>query len=248
MSNPYAPEAPAPRRSGGLTGALGRLFMKQAGIVGAHDLGGGFHVIELVSPQFRGVDWSPGQKVQIGVGPGFSYRTYTPIEWDAGRGLTRIIAYAHGDGPGSDWVRTVKAGDSCEVFGPRASLAVGSLKPPIILFGDETSLGLAAAIRLQGASQELSCVFEVNSAAAVHAALDLDSFGIHGAQLFERRRDDAHLAEIAAALLSASGASVILTGKATSIQRLRTALLRGGVPRSRLLTKAYWAPGKKGLD
>jgi NADPH-dependent ferric siderophore reductase len=49
-------------------------------------------------------------------------------------------------------------------------------------------------------------------------------------------------------VLAAAGASFILTGKATSIQRLQRALKAQGVPRSRLLTKAYWAPGKTGLD
>jgi NADPH-dependent ferric siderophore reductase len=40
----------------------------------------------------------------------------------------------------------------------------------------------------------------------------------------------------------------ILSGKAQSIQFVSRALKERGIPPRRLRTKAYWAPGKKGLD
>jgi hypothetical protein len=40
----------------------------------------------------------------------------------------------------------------------------------------------------------------------------------------------------------------VLSGKATSIQRLSKQLRQLGISRGRLQTKAYWAPGKAGLD
>lgn len=211
------------------------------------ELGGGFRVIELESPQFKSAAWSAGQKVQIAVGPKFTYRTYTPTEWDGARGRTWIIAYAHGEGPGSDWVRKVKAGDACEVFGPRASLHVSAMNRPVLLFGDETSLGIGTSIR-QTTAATLRCVFEVNSSNATRPAVE--AFGIVDAELFERSTGDAHLAEIERLIgaQATSDATFVLTGKATSIQRLRGALKRHGVPGGRVMTKAYWAPGKKGLD
>lgn len=223
--------------------------MKEARIADAKDVGGGFHVLELESPQFKAVSWSAGQKVQIAVGPSFTYRTYTPIEWDGERGRTRIIAYAHGAGPGSDWVRKAKAGDACAVFGPRASLSTGDLTQPVLLFGDETSLGVAASIQQQAAGGALRCLFEVNSAAVVRSALDLGSFGIINVELHDRTIADGHLREIEKLVVSAHHETTfILTGKATSIQHIRAALKQHGIPNSRVLTKAYWAPGKKGLD
>lgn len=248
MSTDPLPPSPTPRR-GGLTQALGRMFMKEAVVADAKDVGGGFHVIDLESPQFRAVTWSPGQKVQIAVAPPFTYRTYTPIEWDGGRGRTRIIAYAHGAGPGSDWARQTRAGDTCEVFGPRASLSVGGVARPALLFGDETSFGVAAALQQHAADGALRCVFEVNSADTIRSVLDLDSFGISNAVLLDRTPADAHLEAIEGlGLAAAQGMTFILTGKATSIQRVRAMLKRHGVPGTRMLTKAYWSPGKKGLD
>ena len=59
-----------------------------------------------------------------------------------------------------------------------------------------------------------------------------------------------HLEEMEAALpaLAAAGATFVLTGKAGTIQRLRQELKRQAVPAERIVAKAYWAPGKTGLD
>jgi hypothetical protein len=46
----------------------------------------------------------------------------------------------------------------------------------------------------------------------------------------------------------AAGATFVLTGKASTIQRIRQSLKQQAVPTGRILTKAYWAPGKTGLD
>jgi hypothetical protein len=45
-----------------------------------------------------------------------------------------------------------------------------------------------------------------------------------------------------------AGASFVLTGKAGTIQRLRQRLKQHNVASRRIVTKAYWAPGKIGLD
>lgn len=49
-------------------------------------------------------------------------------------------------------------------------------------------------------------------------------------------------------VIAAKGAQLVLTGKASSIQRVSRALKAAGVASSRMRTKAYWAPGKTGLD
>jgi NADPH-dependent ferric siderophore reductase len=243
-----APPTPAPRQPGRLTQALIRMFMKRASVVSVVPRGGGFYWITLESPQFKGVAWTAGQKIQIMLGSGFTSRTYTPVEWDEAAGTTRILVYAHGAGPGSDWARTVKPGDECDIFGPRASLDLSRLSGPVLLFGDETSLGLARAMRLQLHAGAVEFAFEVNSAEDCQVVLgDLD---LAGSRPIARRDDDSHLAEIESHLpaLAQSNAAFVLTGKSTSVQRLRHALKRLDVPTSRLMTKAYWAPGKTGLD
>ena len=193
--------------------------------------------------------WTTGEKIQVSLGSAFTNRTYTPLNWDALAGTTQILAFAHGEGPGSEWARNLKAGDHCHLFGPRHSLDPSPLPASLIVFGDETSVGLAKALqetRLPGAVRtilEVDSAYETN---AVVAALTL-----RNAQLIERSTNNTK----SDAVLRAMGIRMrdmddgfILTGKAQSVQALRSDLKAIGIPTANIMTKAYWAPGKRGLD
>jgi NADPH-dependent ferric siderophore reductase len=233
---------------GRLSQTLIRMFMKQARVSAMESVAGGFHLITLQGSALKGVAWAPGQKIQIAMGSAFVSRTYTPIEWDAAQGSTRLLGYAHGNGPGSAWLGNLKVGDECAIFGPRASLDVGHISGLRVVLGDETSLGLIHTLARHSAGNPLQSLLEVASVDDVSRVRD--RLNLHAVELFARTPDEEHLQGIEARLpvLAAAGASFILTGKATSIQRLQRALKAQGVPRSRLLTKAYWALGKTGLD
>jgi len=133
----------------------------------------------------------------------------------------------------------------------RASLDLNGLERPALLFGDETSFGLAHALRFtsEGAAN-VELLLEVTSLRAAERALE--AVGVTGAHLVERRLGDAHLGaveETAEALLKRHAfRSSALSGKATSIQKLNHRLRSLGLSRQQIRTKAYWAPGKKGLD
>ncbi|MCF4166094.1 siderophore-interacting protein [Zavarzinia compransoris] len=241
-------ETPAARAPGRLNQALLRLLMKRATIAAIEDLAPDFRLITLEGPALRDVAWIPGQKAQIAMGSAFVTRTYTPMDWDAGRGRSRLLGFMHGDGPGAAWVRGLAPGAACDVFGPRRSLDVGAVAGPLAVFGDETSIGLGHALSRQDESRRVSCHFEVGDVEACRAVAA--HLGLGDARLFARTAGDGHLAGMEAALpaLAATGAAFVLTGKAGTIQRLRRALKRHAVPAARISTKAYWAPGKTGLD
>jgi len=242
----------APERRAGVAGRVGtalvRLLTKRATVVASEKLSDGFRLITLEGPALAGVMWRPGQKVQIMMGSGLAARTYTPIEWNASAGRVCILGYAHGDGPGSAWVRRVGSGEACDIFGPRNSLDMRQLSGPLAVFGDETSIGLAYALAHRDRMRSVACHFEVGNVETVgQVAAQL---GLPDAALFARRDDDAHLDEMTTALSghAAAGAGFVLTGKAGTIQRLRQALRQQAIPANRIVTKAYWAPGKTGLD
>lgn len=224
------------------------MLMKHAHVVQAEPVAEGFRLITLESPEFRGVQWVPGQKVQIAMGSAFVARTFTPIEWDAVAGRTRILGYAHGTGPGSAWVRECSSGEECDVFGPRASLDIGRINGICVMLGDETSIGLAHALERRSPDGRVRCLLEVTAMTPAHDVLT--RLDLNGVELFERAKDDAHLQQMEQRLaaLAADDVTFVLTGKASSIQRLRRALKVLGVPPSRLITKPYWAFGKTGLD
>src|SRR4051812_5997288 len=104
-----SPERPA-REPGRLSKVLMRLWMKPATVVANEQLADRFHLITLEGRALADVAWLPGQKVQIAMGSVFVARTYTPVEWNPSTGRTCILGYAHGDGPGSAWVRAVAPG------------------------------------------------------------------------------------------------------------------------------------------
>lgn len=237
--------APQPGR---VSRALIRMFMKQARIAHTETLTEDVRLITIESSSFRDVDWVPGQKVQLAMGSAFVARTYTPIEWDAVAGRTRIVAYSHGNGPGSAWARSTVPGDECAVFGPRTSLDVNRVAGACVMLGDETSIALAYAFRQRLAESAFRGLLEVGDVAATRDVLGRLDLG--GVELFGRSAGDEHLDEMASRLSAPAmaNATFVLTGKALSIQRLRRALSALGVPAARIITKAYWAPGKTGLD
>lgn len=236
--------APQP---GYVTRTLLRWLMRPARIAAVKPLSAHFRLIDIEGDALKDIAWAVGQKLQIAMGTGMTTRTYTPISWEAGQGRTRLLAFAHGDGPGSRWIEGLRQGDACQFFGPRRSLDFSGLAAPLVLFGDETSFALAAALRA-AAARGVTCLFEVGEIAESRSVLE--ATGLGDATLIERVANNAHLGEIATkvAELGGSGASFVLTGKAQSIQHVSRALKTMGVGPSRVKAKAYWAPGKTGLD
>ncbi len=134
------------------------------------------------------------------------------------------------------------------VFGPRNSLDLSVPGSVCVLFGDETSIGLAAALRQADPSAEQRYIFEANDAS--EARLVLDRVGIGGASVIGRQPDGAHRPTLRETILATpvEHATYLLTGNASSIQYVSQALKQEGVPTSRIRAKAYWAAGKVGLD
>jgi NADPH-dependent ferric siderophore reductase len=220
--------------------------MRPARVTAVETLSPHFRLVDLEGDALKDVAWAVGQKVQVAMGTGLTARTYTPMSWDADCGATRILAFSHGDGPGSRWASGLRAGDTCQFFGPRRSLDLSGLETPVVLFGDETSFGLGAA--LGDSPLDATYVFEASDLAEARPVLE--SIGLGDATLIERIADETHLAgaEIDLVRRAKSGAHFILTGKASSIQHMSRALKAAGVGSARVKAKAYWAPGKTGLD
>ncbi|MBR0816892.1 siderophore-interacting protein [Bradyrhizobium liaoningense] len=225
-----------------------RWLMHPARVTAIEALSPRFRLIELEGEALKDAAWTAGQKIQVAMGAGLSARTYTPMSWDTGHGRTRLLAFAHGDGPGSCWVRGLRADDSCHFFGPRRSLDLAGLEAPVVLFGDETSFGLAAALRNNLRAGGALHMFEVADAAESQQVLNAVNLG--QARLITRSASEEHLTAVEAEMLrlAANGAQFVLTGNASSIQRVSRALKAAGVAPSRIKAKAYWAPGKTGLD
>lgn len=238
-----------PRRPGLLERTFDRLLLRNTRVAAVEQVAERFRLITLEGEALQGAPWAPGHKLQVKVAGPFTARTFTPIVFDAERGCTRILGHAHGAGPGSDWLCRVQVGDACQVFGPHRSLALGDLAGPVVLHGDETSFGLAAAVGAAMAGKASPrCVFEVES--RTESAQVLQALGVAPALLVERGDEAGRLQAIGGlwSQCRGDGTRFVLTGRAQSIQQARQALKARGVPASRIVAKAYWAPGKAGMD
>jgi len=227
--------------------------MKLAEVREVEELDERFRLVTLGGDALQGVTWTPGQKVQIAMG-GWAYRTYTPISWDAVQGTTKLLLFLHGESPGAQWGRSLKKGDTCTLFGPRDSIDLNKLDRPALLFGDETSFALAHSIRFterRGQGQDdVRLLFEVTSKKTSERILE--QLGLSSADLVERTPHDSHLSELetlaSTHLKTTLIKSCALSGKASSIQRLNKHLRSHGLSSREIRAKAYWAPGRVGLD
>ncbi|MFG1495291.1 siderophore-interacting protein [Saccharospirillum sp. HFRX-1] len=206
----------------------------------------GFRLLDLSIDPSKASQWTPGDKVQIAIGSGLAARTYTPFNLDRATGRFQILAYLHDNaGPGCDWLRNAKPGEQYRLLGPRKSLKAPTSEGTLLLIGDETCFGLAAALTHQS---QLRCLFEVGQVANSEKVLDL--LGVQSSVLVQREPGDNHWQRMQKEILKLDQHSghFILAGKASSIQRARSWLKIHGVSNQRMHAKAYWAPGKKGLD
>ena len=98
--------------------------------------------------------------------------------------------------------------------------------------------------------QNERAILEVSDRAQIRTAME--RLGMHEATLVQRAADESHLAElvdaIAAAIARTPAATLALAGRAQTIQALRRSLNARAIRPVATLAKAYWAPGKVGLD
>jgi NADPH-dependent ferric siderophore reductase len=220
-----------------LLGAVaGRFLFRHGQVRQVSKLSEHFTRIDVVGTELAGAPFEPGDKVQVFL-PSVGMRTYTPVTW-AADGSTWFVGYAHGAGPGSQWVRAVKKGDEVALFGPRRSIDASSLPGPLVVVGDETSVAVALSLTRANAGRQVMALLEASSPEEtrdVARQLELTNVTVFPRGALEP------LGQALTAQLQL-GATPIFTGRAATIQALKKGRSVGGK------TKAYWAEGKRGLD
>jgi ferric-chelate reductase (NADPH) len=233
-----------------LSSAVEKLLFRPVTVSDSEILGGRFRLARMQGEGLKGVKWTPGQAVQFYLG-NLTKRAYTPMDVDADAGSALFLFYLHGGGPGSRWAETLEAGDVCQVMRPKNSLDFKSIDGAAIFFGDDTSL--AAAQALQGCLDKAEGRWSVLEMVSKDAAqVVVDRLALDRLTVIQKKEDDSHLdtvltklAEHAAALRSPQW---VFTGRAQSIQRLQKSLKAQGTEFSRSKVRAYWSPGKTGMD
>jgi NADPH-dependent ferric siderophore reductase len=234
----------------GLTERLADLasgaMLTDAHVTGCARLSPAFVRLELSAEAFRKATWVPGAKLQFRPRRGsMGLRTYTPVSWDAARGVTELIAYTHGTGPAAQWFEQVTVGRTCEVFGPRRSIDLREATGPVLFIGDESSVALACALRT--VADEVAFVFEARDPAGLTEVLGrlgitervaVVAKSTDRADLLRRARHDARPAPYA----------LVVTGDAATVHAVRRDSREWERKPRQIKGKAYWAEGRTGLD
>ena len=191
----------------------------------------------------------PGLAVSIRVSA-TAFRNYTPSFIDEEENIFQILAHIHGKGPGARFFENVQAGSRVAV-----SMAKGrhftDAAPQYLLFGDESSLGLACALQMH--FQSMGKRFY----ALLHLGKDQESLpdrlGLGSYELVERS-SAAPVMHVPAfsifdnrVIKDWAHAHFILAGNGLDIQKIKKELTVLGIKRRQIHTEPYWVPGKVGL-
>jgi len=223
--------------------AVKRLF-RTAVLEQVDELAEHVRLLRLVGDDLRGVTWVPGQKLQLRI-EGFTTRTFTPIHWDAQAGVTSIVAAMHGSGPGADYVGGMQAGQACQFFGPRSSIDLSSITGLVLMAGDETSIGLAVAAK---SVEGLTAEHALETSLPQQTQQLLDALDVRDAVLLPPEPEDALARHVLDVVERSPEITVVLTGRAQSIRKVRSTMKQSGAHRGRTIVRSYWDENRAGLD
>jgi len=223
--------------------AAKRLF-RSAVLEEVDELAEHVRLLRLAGSDLRDVAWVPGQKLQLRI-EGFTTRTFTPVRWDAQAGSTSIVAAMHGSGPGADYVRDMRTGQACQFFGPRASIDLSSISGPVLMAGDDTSVGLAVAAK---SVPGLVAQHVLETARPDQTRQLLDALDVTGAILCTQGPEDALAGQVMEVIGRQPEITVVLTGRAQSIRKVRSAMKESKAHQGRTIVRSYWDENRAGLD
>lgn len=226
------PTMPAP-----LAAHAERWFGRSVKVTTVDDLSANLRRITFAGDAMIGRSWRPGHEIEFRVSAR-DLRHYTPTRFEPTTGTFDVIFCTLAGGPGSVWVNRLRPGSHVAAIGPNPGLRFRPGQRCVVL-GDASTIGLFASF---GANATRGAI-EVPAPDQAAAALLAPELGILPAS----GSPGSALRSWTAAATIDDQESAYLAGHAETLQRLRALLRDRGVPRSRIVTKAYWASGRTGL-
>jgi NADPH-dependent ferric siderophore reductase len=215
---------------------LGPIILSKSKIVSNEQLSPHFHLLTIQGRNLR-KEWIPGQKIQIQLKDD-QMRSYTPCAWDSKAGVMQTLVYMHGKGPGALWARDAKAQNKVIVLGPKKSLKLENEVKRVIFFGDETTFGLAHAIKKN--VPDIKFHFFMEATDTDESSSILKRFDLEEALLVSQGQLDLISQEMSKLFVEDSSIRIVLSGKQQSIVALREKLYSLNIPSTAIGTKVYW--------
>ncbi|MHC3464387.1 siderophore-interacting protein [Streptomyces flavovirens] len=199
--------------------------------------------LRIEGEELVGLDVRPGRQVRVLVGPGLTRRTYSIWHYEP-TGALELCVLDHPDaGPGARWGRAAQVGDQVQFGRPEGSFVLRPEAAHHVFVGEETAsaaFGPMLAALPEGAG--ISGCVETGTAA--------DRLPLrHADRLDWTLRGTVSLPEAVRRLAPEPGGIAYVAGEARTVQEVRRVLVREtGWDRRAVLTKPFWAPGKRGME
>lgn len=198
---------------------------------------------------FSDINFREGQAIIFRINDN-EFRNYTPSFFDAEAGVCEVLFHLHGNGPGSNFIHALQAGESLSMGMPRGFRILRQTSKYHFFFGDETTIGLFKSLK------DAIDVEEQNYIGVLELDQDLEEVPEKlGLMLDVVEKSPSHAATAIRFLneldenlwnLWKTG-SFYLMGNARSIQNFRKALRVRGIANAQIVTQPFWAEGRAGL-
>ncbi len=206
--------------------------------------------ITLTAPELAGFGYAPGQDVMLLVaadGTRPIRRRYTIRSFDAKNLLVTLNIVRHGKGPGEQWLRAARPGDTIEGIGPRGKIIASSTADWHLFMGDESAMpAILTMTESLPAGAAATLVIEVPSP---DDEQEIVTPARTRASWLHRLGGDAGepallAAEAAEVELPPGAGHVYLFGEASVVLKLREILGGRGIAADQVSPKAYWGRGR----
>jgi NADPH-dependent ferric siderophore reductase len=216
--------------------------------------------IRLADTRLASLPFTPGQQVRVmvtGLSPaaalrgGFRdlLRTYSVWNHDPAKNSIDLCVLDHGDGPGTRWSREVAVGDEVLFKGPEGKFVLHPA-PYHLFVGEDTAQVAFGAMLSVLPDAEVHGVIEVGDDTdrlPLPRADQITWLSRHGATA---DRSASLIEALRSLRLPAEPGYAYIAGEATACAAARRHLVeeRGWPGRSAISVKAFWTPGKRGLE
>ncbi|MGC0405199.1 NADPH-dependent ferric siderophore reductase [Streptomyces sp. SAI-126] len=198
--------------------------------------------LRVESDKLAGLDVRPGQQVRILVG-GLTPRTYSVWRYEP-EGAVELCVLDHPEGgPGAAWGRGVQVGEQVRLRKPEGTFTLCPDASHHVFVGEETaSVAFGAMLDALPDGARVSGCVETETAS--------DRLPLrHSDRLDWLTRGGTSLPDGVRRLAPERGGVAYVAGEARTVQAVKQLLVRElGWDRRSVLTKPFWAPGKKGLE
>ncbi|MFJ3303411.1 siderophore-interacting protein [Streptomyces sp. NPDC086549] len=199
--------------------------------------------LRIEGDALAGLTVQPGQQVRVLVGGGLTRRTYSVWRYEPAGAVELCVLDHPGAGPGARWGRAAGVGDEVRMGRPEGSFVLHPEAAHHVFVGDETaSVAFGAILAALPEGARISGCVETETAA--------DRLPLaHAGRLDWLVRGASSLPEAVQRLGPEPGGVAYVAGEARTVQAVRQVLVReAGWNRRAVLTKPFWAPGKRGME